>query len=320
MTKEQLVLLTVVELKAMAKENGLKGYSKLRKAELIELLTVEVTFEEVCNKAPEEFHYWNGETEGLSVFESVMSNNEDLEKQTLPQQLETLVKECDYILENVLCDGSNYKTPNGNTLGGELYYEDKTLWHTKVNDIIAYKSYLQYLILHSNKKENAAPKTENDNIKVEGVTGTWYIVSKAIQDNGQPMLLLESEQYGEDIPCLIVDKDYKIILEDVESFEDYLNNSETVEKAQLFTKVYCSIADNVKYNEAYKKFFAQIICADVVTMVLDKSHKVTINNYNNIVNLLKGDNIKTIYHPALNDQSLEEFLGSTEFKKIASLE
>lgn len=37
MTKEQLVLLTVVELKAIAKENGLKGYSKLRKADLIEL-------------------------------------------------------------------------------------------------------------------------------------------------------------------------------------------------------------------------------------------------------------------------------------------
>ena len=38
MTKEQLVLLTVVELKAMAKENGLKGYSKLRKIELVNLI------------------------------------------------------------------------------------------------------------------------------------------------------------------------------------------------------------------------------------------------------------------------------------------
>ena len=39
MKKEQLVLLTVVELKTIAKENGLKGYSKLRKAELIEAIT-----------------------------------------------------------------------------------------------------------------------------------------------------------------------------------------------------------------------------------------------------------------------------------------
>lgn len=315
MSKEQLTALTVVELKAIAKKNSLKGYSKLRKADLIELLATEVTFEDVCNKAPEELHYWNGENEGLSVFESVLSNNEGLEKQTLPQQLKALVKECDYILEDILCDGGNYKAPNANTLGGELYFEDRTLWHTKVNDIIAYKSYLQYLILHNENKENAAPKTENDNIKVEGITGSWYVVSKAMQDNGQLMLLLESEQYGEDVPCLIVDKDLKIVLEDVESFEDYLNNSEIVEKAQFFTKVYCSIVSNAKYNEAYKKFFAQIICADVVTMVLDKSRKVTINNYNNIVNLVKGDNIKTIYHPSLNVQSLEKFLGSTEFKK-----
>jgi len=42
MTKEHLSALTVVELKAMAKENGLKGYSKLRKADLVELLAVDV--------------------------------------------------------------------------------------------------------------------------------------------------------------------------------------------------------------------------------------------------------------------------------------
>ena len=41
MTKEQLTALTVVELKAIAKENGFKGYSKLRKAELIEMLATE---------------------------------------------------------------------------------------------------------------------------------------------------------------------------------------------------------------------------------------------------------------------------------------
>ena len=39
MTKEQLTALTVKELKEIAKENGLKGYSKLRKAELIEAIT-----------------------------------------------------------------------------------------------------------------------------------------------------------------------------------------------------------------------------------------------------------------------------------------
>ena len=53
MTKEQLSALTVVELKAMAKENGLKGYSKLRKAELIEVLAVEVVEVEEVSEVQE---------------------------------------------------------------------------------------------------------------------------------------------------------------------------------------------------------------------------------------------------------------------------
>lgn len=322
MKKEQLSTLTVKELKVMAKENGLKGYSKLRKTELVELLTTEVTFEEVCNKAPEEVHYWNGENECLSVYESLNKRNENIgfdPNGALVEKLNFLVRECNYILEEILCNGKNYSAPNHNTMSGEQYYEDKSAWLTKVNDTIAYKSYLLYLIGNFAAKTEAKKEaeTKQDNIKVEGVAGTWYVVRKAVQDNGQPMLLLESEQYGEEVPCLIVDDKLNLIMTGAEGFDDYLNNSETIAKAQMFTKVYCNIISDAEYNEVYKKFFARIICSDVLTMDLGNNRKVTINNYNDIVNLYANGEIKTIYHPTLNNEmSLEEFLNSSKFKKL----
>lgn len=51
-------------------------------------------------------------------------------------------------------------------------------------------------------------------IKIEGYKGTWYIIDESVADIGN-IYLLESEQWGEDVASLIVDKDYNIILEDV---------------------------------------------------------------------------------------------------------
>jgi len=58
------------------------------------------------------------------------------------------------------------------------------------------------------------------NITVKGHKGTWYIIGDKVVGH-KLYLLLESEQHGEDAPALIVDKDYNLILEEVENgFED----------------------------------------------------------------------------------------------------
>lgn len=49
MTKEQLEFLTMVELKAMAKEKGIKGYSRLRKAEIINAIVEHEENQNVTN-------------------------------------------------------------------------------------------------------------------------------------------------------------------------------------------------------------------------------------------------------------------------------
>lgn len=70
----------------------------------------------------------------------------------------------------------------------------------------------------------------SDGIKIGGHRGMWYVIDdgyfKADPDViGKPetvhLFLLESERYGEDAACLIVDEGKRIILEDVwNGFDD----------------------------------------------------------------------------------------------------
>lgn len=68
---------------------------------------------------------------------------------------------------------------------------------------------------------------ESDNIRVEGHSGTWYVIgSETINDKN--LFLLESEQYGDEAASLIVDEAGNLILDDVyNSFDDLREHLES---------------------------------------------------------------------------------------------
>lgn len=62
---------------------------------------------------------------------------------------------------------------------------------------------------------------KKENLKIKRHRGTWYVIDSTIY-NGKELYLLESEQYGDEAKCLIVDKDLKLLLADVlNGFDDY---------------------------------------------------------------------------------------------------
>ena len=60
-------------------------------------------------------------------------------------------------------------------------------------------------------------------LKIEGHIGTWYVIDEGYH-RGKKVYLLEHEQYGDEAAALIVDRDGKIVLEDVHNgLEDLLD-------------------------------------------------------------------------------------------------
>ena len=53
-----------------------------------------------------------------------------------------------------------------------------------------------------------------DNQKIEGYSGTWYSIDSGIIQ-GQEYFLLESEEWGDDVPCLIVDSSLNVVFGNV---------------------------------------------------------------------------------------------------------
>lgn len=76
------------------------------------------------------------------------------------------------------------------------------------------------------------PSGASDHIRVEGHTGTWYVIDEGDfvltpDENGKPqtihahLFLLEHEAYGDEAACVIVDDAGNLILEDVwNGFDD----------------------------------------------------------------------------------------------------
>lgn len=54
----------------------------------------------------------------------------------------------------------------------------------------------------------------NENIKIVGYRGTWYVIGENTV-NGEQLFLLEHETYGDETPCLIVNRNFEVILDDV---------------------------------------------------------------------------------------------------------
>ncbi|KNC25436.1 hypothetical protein FF38_11040 [Lucilia cuprina] len=64
-----------------------------------------------------------------------------------------------------------------------------------------------------------------ETVNVNGHTGTWCEIDST-EFNGEILYLMESEQYGENAPCLIIREDNTLFMEDVyngfdELFEIY---------------------------------------------------------------------------------------------------
>lgn len=81
-----------------------------------------------------------------------------------------------------------------------------------------------------------SPETK-EHIKVEGHVGLWYVIEEKYYENKGTLFLCEHETYGDEVACVIIDKDYNLILDEVwNGFDDY---EEAVEwekyKADLFS-------------------------------------------------------------------------------------
>jgi hypothetical protein len=55
---------------------------------------------------------------------------------------------------------------------------------------------------------------KKDGIRFAGIYGAWYVIDSKVV-NGQQLYLVESETFGDEAPCIIIDENYNIIQDDV---------------------------------------------------------------------------------------------------------
>jgi len=62
---------------------------------------------------------------------------------------------------------------------------------------------------------------ELQNVKIEGHIGTWYSIETTVF-MGMKLYLMESEQFGDEANCIIINDSNEIMLEDVcNGFNDF---------------------------------------------------------------------------------------------------
>lgn len=69
---------------------------------------------------------------------------------------------------------------------------------------------------------NAFVSETTEHIKVKGHIGLWYVIDRKHYENVGTLYLCEHETYGDETSCVIIDKDYNLIIDDVwNGFDDY---------------------------------------------------------------------------------------------------
>ena len=65
---------------------------------------------------------------------------------------------------------------------------------------------------------------KKNNIKLKGIYGKFYVIYDTVMDikgTLKRVYLLENEVYGDEVPCIIIDGDYNVILDNVyNGFDD----------------------------------------------------------------------------------------------------
>lgn len=86
---------------------------------------------------------------------------------------------------------------------------------------------------------NAFVSETTEHIKVKGHIGLWYVIDRKYYENIGTLYLCEHETYGDETACVIIDKDYNLIIDDVwNGFDDYEEAIEwEKEKAELFSVI-----------------------------------------------------------------------------------
>lgn len=64
-------------------------------------------------------------------------------------------------------------------------------------------------------------------IKLDKVKGTWSVIGNKFYDGVGRVFLCEHDKFGDEVPCVIIDKDYNVILTEV--WNGFLDYEEAVE-------------------------------------------------------------------------------------------
>lgn len=70
-------------------------------------------------------------------------------------------------------------------------------------------------------------KTRINNAKIKGHSDTWSEIGNSVY-NGKKIYLLENDQWGDDTNFLLVDKDLKVLSDDVYDFHCLVSPDEYI--------------------------------------------------------------------------------------------